>query len=272
MTNKFKVGDRVKLTNPRYYHTKGLRGWTGTLKHNDGTSDQPWALELDRPRPFATPCNNPDRYGKAGHCLWVDATELEPLQAGPVKIVIKTDGKTTTAKMYDDTGAEMETACAKCNPSDLFDFLTGSRLAFDRMLAEARKPKLYNGRVLCTQARSRFFTTGKVYEVKDGQLTDDAGDRQPGCICENLESLQRHMLSRFAEVKSEHKPPADLYTGKVLCLSAGASGLYKAGEVYHIVNGRMFCDGEWHKRYADIKSFDHFQGMTLAKFAEIKED
>lgn len=49
------------------------------------------------------------------------------------KIVITTDGKTTTAALYDVYGNAVKTAEAKCNPKDAFDFTVGAKLALERL-------------------------------------------------------------------------------------------------------------------------------------------
>jgi hypothetical protein len=48
------------------------------------------------------------------------------------KIVITTDGKTTTARLFN--GKELiKKAEAKCSPDDTFDFMTGAKLAMERL-------------------------------------------------------------------------------------------------------------------------------------------
>ena len=49
------------------------------------------------------------------------------------KIVITTDGETTTAKLYDDK-TPIQAATAKCSPEDKFDFNIGAKLAMDRLM------------------------------------------------------------------------------------------------------------------------------------------
>ena len=49
------------------------------------------------------------------------------------KIVITTDGKTTTAKLYNNKSLR-ELATAKCSPEDKFDFNIGAKLAMDRLM------------------------------------------------------------------------------------------------------------------------------------------
>ena len=59
------------------------------------------------------------------------------------KIVINTDGKTTLARMYDGKKV-MKSAEAKCSPQDKFDFDTGAKLAFERLMEPAFEPHLKN--------------------------------------------------------------------------------------------------------------------------------
>lgn len=54
------------------------------------------------------------------------------------KIIITTDGKTTTARLYEGDKSLIKTAEAKCSPSDTFNFETGAKLAFERLFAEEK--------------------------------------------------------------------------------------------------------------------------------------
>lgn len=54
------------------------------------------------------------------------------------KIVITTDGKTTTAKMYDGKSC-IKVSEARCCQSDMFDFQTGAEIAFNRLFVEPEK-------------------------------------------------------------------------------------------------------------------------------------
>ena len=53
------------------------------------------------------------------------------------KIVITTDGKTTTAKMYDGKSC-IKVSKARCCPSDAFDFQTGAEITFNRLFGEPK--------------------------------------------------------------------------------------------------------------------------------------
>lgn len=76
--------------------------------------------------------------GKTAGVSWFDknspfAKSLKLINGYENKIVITTDGVTTTAKMYDGKNV-VKTATAKCSPDDEFNFETGAKIAFDRLI------------------------------------------------------------------------------------------------------------------------------------------
>lgn len=105
------------------------------------------------------------------------------------KIVITTDGSETLARLYDENKV-IKTATAKCSPDDNFDFETGARYAFSRLLNKddaQEEPKYYSGKVVCVD-EFLGFTVGKIYEFVDGQCFDDQKMLRPAYRkCENLE-------------------------------------------------------------------------------------
>lgn len=38
-----------------------------------------------------------------------------------------------------------------------------------------KKESFYNGKVICLDAKSYYYTTGRIYQFKDGVFTDNAG-------------------------------------------------------------------------------------------------
>lgn len=58
---------------------------------------------------------------------------------------------------------------------------TGCELALRRALgAEKKKPKYYNGKMVCVKNRIfTWWTVGKIYEYKDGIVTADDGCKYP---------------------------------------------------------------------------------------------
>lgn len=87
------------------------------------------------------------------------------------KIIITTDGKTTTARMFEGKKL-IKSAEAKCNPKDKFDFETGAKIAFDRLVdrEEKVKPKdlLKNGVFGKTADNDWFVVVGDSVIYKRG--------------------------------------------------------------------------------------------------------
>lgn len=98
------------------------------------------------------------------------ADHLELIE--PQKIVITSDGVTTTAKLY-NAKKLVKTAQTKCNPADDYNFLTGAEIAVGRL-------KLLNTKIVITESSDNsYFTVGKIYEVKDGYFIPDCGEQYP---------------------------------------------------------------------------------------------
>lgn len=163
---KFKVGDYVIGNYNDYWVTN--KGWIGRVVQ----------------------INSNGTFNAKGKSLSGDEWTFEQLDVEhfdlytkdqPTKIVITTDGKTTTAKMYRDKSV-VKVETTKCHPDDRFDFMVGARVAFDRLVGckkeEPETPKYYNGKVVCVNncGFDEIYTTGKIYQFVDGVLTYDDGD------------------------------------------------------------------------------------------------
>lgn len=95
------------------------------------------------------------------------------------KIVITTDGKETLARLYEDNKV-IKKATAVCSPGDTFDFVTGAKIAFERLTGESdpvkEKPKYFSGKAVCVEAEHGYaYTVGKIYEFKEGKTKLDSG-------------------------------------------------------------------------------------------------
>lgn len=122
---KFKVGDRVRVLDG-----SKIRDYSGG-----------WVYDMyDRIGEVHTICgvgyktstaNN--YYLKDGGGYIYDERGLELVANN--KIVITTDGRTTLARLYDGNNV-IKSAEAKCSPDDEFDFLTGAKIAFERLTAD----------------------------------------------------------------------------------------------------------------------------------------
>ena len=75
-----------------------------------------------------------------GEWHWTDEM-FSGLATSLPKVVINTDGKTTTAKMYEGEKV-LKTAKTQCSPEDTFDFAVGAKLALERVTKKEPKFKI----------------------------------------------------------------------------------------------------------------------------------
>lgn len=88
----------------------------------------------------------------------------------PGKIVITTDGRITTAKLYQH-GEPTQKAVATCSPEDTFDFATGAKLALDRLIDAVNNPPIQVGDTV------RVVNTGKCYRANIGWVIEHIADK-----------------------------------------------------------------------------------------------
>lgn len=127
---KFKVGDHV-IGNKKSFYGITKEGWQGVVtKVIDNKIIEVCA---DPSKPLAN----------ATFEVRVECFDLVKHPGGS-KIVVTTDGTTTTARLYEGKSV-IKSAEAKCSADDEFDFKTGAALAVDRLLdreVKAEKPAL----------------------------------------------------------------------------------------------------------------------------------
>lgn len=123
---KFKVGDKVvgnDKANERYSITK--KGWVGEVTSVNKDGSTIWVTGV----------------GVINCPVDVSCFDLYK-PASNNKIVITTDGKVTTASLYNGK-EKIKTAKSSCHPEDTFDFNTGAKIAFDNLIGEAdEEPKV----------------------------------------------------------------------------------------------------------------------------------
>ncbi len=158
---KYKVGDKARVTNVIHALKKGYVGEEVIIKSIN---------------PNGELYKHGTHYGVEHSCFVFAEKELEPVNEK--KIVITLDGNKTLARLYEGNNV-IKSAVAKCSPEDEFDFETGARIAFDRLVGEkpVDKPKYYNGKVVCVDTICpSVLTKGRIYTVTDGVFTYDTGD------------------------------------------------------------------------------------------------
>lgn len=139
---KFNIGDKVRMIShgsPVPFGTKGvikkeiyngyLVAWNGWNGGHTGYGCIPY------------PSN-------AKNCWWVESEILEIISSSYPSICISTDGKTTKATLRDGHTI-IKTATSVCHPEDEFDYLTGAKIALERVMEkkeeqeELKKPKKF---------------------------------------------------------------------------------------------------------------------------------
>lgn len=87
----------------------------------------------------------------------------------PGKIIITTDGRITTAKLYRH-GAPTLKSVAECSPEDTFDFAAGAKLAFDRLIDVVNNPPIQVGDLV------RVVNTGECYPRNSRWVAEHIAD------------------------------------------------------------------------------------------------
>lgn len=86
-------------------------------------------------------------------------------------------GRETSAMLV--KGADIvKTAVARCHSADEYDRGEGAKIAVNRLFAP-EPPQYYNGKVVCIETGFYWWPVGKVYNVVDGVITADDGDKYP---------------------------------------------------------------------------------------------
>ena len=123
-------------------------------------------------------------YAKNAWCEWLgkDYYEFELVEENN-KIVITTDGKTTTSRLFN--GKELiRKAEAKCSPDDEFDFMVGAKLAMER-LEEKKNPFKVGDYVKVTGCKSFHHhlpvgSVGRVLKIDDDSCYVDGFSSRGG--------------------------------------------------------------------------------------------
>lgn len=171
---KYKVGDHVIIEESNIDRTRKYAGKTGVIVGQ-------WPMKCGYEYKYSV---RPDEWEYCEGGIWCKVKSLVPRTE---KIVITTDGKTTTATLYEND-KKVKTATAKCSPDDKFDFAIGAKIAMDRLYPEKSEPntegtiKYLDCKFVLTNVEGLakdYFTEGKVYTMTDGKVQNDNGTTYP---------------------------------------------------------------------------------------------
>lgn len=140
---------------------------------------------------------------KSDYVWHYDTSMIEPVKKCNEQIVIASDGKTTMARRYVD-GAVFDSAKAVCSPDDEFDFATGAKLAFERLM-EQKKPLYEKGDLVkvvgCTRYKHSIVvgTIARVVSVCDNEAIECSGFSYFGKGFTHSQFLHPDDLEKFVE-------------------------------------------------------------------------
>ena len=169
---KFKVGDRVRIIKDCDGAKKGMVGTIAVADKVKMICARTIGVKFDKKFYGGHTLSGRCEFG-FGHWVYPDCIEL----ISDNKIVITTDGKTTTARFYDGKKV-IKAAKAECSPEDEFDFKIGAKIAFDRLVDnETKNPcKYYNGKVVFSE-NTGDFKEGVLYVFRsNGDVEDFFGN------------------------------------------------------------------------------------------------
>jgi len=232
MKRKFKVGDRVKCVDNGGWQ-KPIVGKYGTVTR---ISDNGYGVEFDE-HISGHSCMGSAKDGYGWHCY---EEMLELAKNETIVIYRKGDEVIALDKVSGKTGV------AKCGRKDTFDFATGARIAFDRLLGDPKpeEPEYFAGKVVCINSRNGFISKGTIYEFNNGFSLDNVGNlfpySYPDDPVKDLDELNKRMVSDFIEIKEDPKPEEPEKTPlNVKIVFTKGDGTFKTGHIYEIKDGKL---------------------------------
>lgn len=177
--------------------------------------------------------------------------------------------------------------------SELNNQLRSSYMAIARFVEYKEEPKSWNAKVKCNwvgQPNDSVWKLGKIYEVKDGTITDESGHiwrHVLGLPFDNLQNLNA-LMKLGTRSSATFEEVEEGWNGKVVCTEArdymtvfnrGMIKCFTVGKIYEVKNGTVTDDQgytwfDWRCR-TKPRTFEEFnehaEGGPKAKFVEIKE-
>lgn len=189
------------------------------------------------------------------------------------KVVITTDGYTTTARLYNGKKV-VKIASARCCEDDPFDFTTGARIAFDRLIGEETKDG-----VAVTEERKPKYKVGDRIRVVRFTATYpvDCRENYTGSVF-TIKSVYENAYTRGVAygvgktfVVYEDEIETAGYTGRAVCVlpGVGCDKAFTRGRIYTFVDKETVDD---HGNKAMFQREDDiYIGDGVEKFIKIKE-
>ena len=208
----FKVGDKVRYLTPTVGGVKSLRGLTGTIKYvNDMGAEvafkttngvKNYALanyEMIKVNnaPVTTTPATPREMANDKDNVWAISIMPAPFDRERTVADLIVNGRIvdtiTVSRWHEEDKYDIGMAAYEAI-KQMFDIKDKK---IEKVSDNKTTPKWFNGKVVCVK-ENLSFTTGRIYDVVDGALTDDVGDKF--CYFTDVNDMNSRMKAQFIEV------------------------------------------------------------------------
>ena len=214
MKNKagFKVGDKVGYLMPTVGGLKSLKGLRGTIKYvNDIGAEvafktdrgvQVYALDNEdmikvNNAPVTTTPTTPREMANDKNNVWAISIMPAPFDRERTVADLIVNGRivdtATVSRWHDEDEYDVGTAAYEAIKK-MFDIKDKK---IEKVSDNKTTPKWFNGKVVCVKG-NMSFTTGRIYDVVDGALIDNVGDKF--YYFTDVNDMNSRMKAQFIEV------------------------------------------------------------------------
>ena len=208
----FKVGDKVRYLTPTVGGVKSLRGLTGTIKYvNDmgaevafkttnGVKNYALAnyemIKVNNASVTTTP-TTPREMANDKDNVWAISIMPAPFDRERTVADLIVNGRivdtVTVSRWHEEDKYDIGVAAYEAI-KQMFDIKDKK---IEKVSDNKTTPKWFNGKVVCVKG-NLSFTTGRIYDVVDGALTDNVGDKF--CYFTDVNDMNSRMKAQFIKV------------------------------------------------------------------------
>ena len=208
----FKVGDKVRYLTPTVGGLKSLRGLTGTIKYvndmgaevafktTDGVKNYALAnYEMIKVNnaPVTTTPTTPREMANDKDNVWAISIMPAPFDRERTVADLIVNGRIvdtiTVSRWHEEDEYDIGVAAYEAI-KQMFDIKDKK---IEKVSDNKTTPKWFNGKVVCVKG-NLSFTTGRIYDVVDGVLIDNVGDKF--CYFTDVNDMNSRMKAQFIEV------------------------------------------------------------------------
>ena len=208
----FKVGDKVRYLTPTVGGVKSLRGLTGTIKYvNDMGAEvafkttngvKNYALanyEMIKVNnaPVTTTPTTPREMANDKNNVWAISIMPAPFDRERTVADLIVNGRivdtVTVSRWHEEDEYDIGVAAYEAI-KQMFDIKDKK---IEKVSDNKTTPKWFNGKVVCVKG-NMYFSTGRIYDVVDGALIDNVGDKF--CYFTDVNDMNSRMKAQFIEV------------------------------------------------------------------------